>query len=257
MHANTKRTIVAGVIVLGVIVSWVAIQRIHMFPLDETQPATLLEPGWQFYPKPTTLEPPGTVFRIDGNGRRFLVDVLDVSPMVGTEEVGRTERVVEVNANLLARILGGNSRNQAGMLGTNIGKLQFEMIGTQREAITDQAIDNVLRDFPKKVKYRKDNRYYVIRESRSATEVCYVLSEELVDTLGGEGTLGDTFVAEGYLSARKGKGYSLKKVFQERTRIMFLPEEIAVIGASLSDGTPEFGTEPVGEMLAWTDSKGG
>jgi hypothetical protein len=51
------------------------------------RPAEILEPGWQFTAKPTSsaLERPGTVFRIDRQRRRYLVERLPV-PVVAARE---------------------------------------------------------------------------------------------------------------------------------------------------------------------------
>ena len=66
----------------------VYILRTPLIDSRTTAPAALLEPGWQFYTRPTSLEPPGTVFRIDKEGRRFAVAEIPTEKTTGTEAFG-------------------------------------------------------------------------------------------------------------------------------------------------------------------------
>src|SRR5437870_4068400 len=69
-------------------------------------PPPLLSAGWQFYSRPTELEPPGTIFRIDRSKRRYMVDTLKVPTERGDEAVGRREESVQAEMGMVARLLG-------------------------------------------------------------------------------------------------------------------------------------------------------
>ena len=76
--------IVVVVVVLAAGVVFVRTRR----PPSAPQAPDLLDPGWQFYSRPTELEAPGTVFRIDAAKRRYIVDSLTVQIQKGDEAVG-------------------------------------------------------------------------------------------------------------------------------------------------------------------------
>ena len=62
----------------------------------------VLQEGWQFYHRPTTLEPVGTVFRIDKEHRRYIVDRLDIEKMSGREAAGHLEDSIEIGGGVLS-----------------------------------------------------------------------------------------------------------------------------------------------------------
>lgn len=252
MKTNKKTLIYGTVVVATIVTSWLTLY-VSCLPDSVKKPRAVLDPGWQFYSKPTTLEPPGSVFRIDRNGRRFLVDSLDATIDTGTEVVGKTEQIVEVSTNILAKLFGGYRGVEIDSKGHKTERFQFEMVDTERETITDKAIDDILPKFAKRVVYRKESRYFIIREARSATKLHYVLTEGLFNAVGGEASLRESMGGSGNLSIKKGKRYVLSQTFPERMRIMFLPEEIVMTGSSLSGGIPEFGTVAVEEELTWED----
>ncbi len=213
----------------------------------------MLPPGWQFYSNPTALEQPGTVFRIDRSGHRYIVKVLAVATMTGREAVGKSDKTIETDVNALARIWNIVGKLKGSASGNFRAKVKFSMIGTEREVTTDFAIEEVLRSFTKKVAYKKDNRYFVIRESMSATEIDYELSNNFLAQLGGEGTFKAMFSGQGSVSFRKGNEYILEQKFPSRMRVLFLAEEIVPAEKSLSDEAPTFEYQPVKEILKWED----
>src|SRR4051812_31015749 len=82
---------------------------ISFFGRGNREPAQVLEEGWQLYAKPTTLEPVGTLFRIDSAGRRFLVDQVTVQTQEGAEATAKVQQQVRVDVGFFARFLGLNS----------------------------------------------------------------------------------------------------------------------------------------------------
>ena len=107
-------------------------------------PAAGPERGWQFYARPTSLEPPGTIFRIDNQGLRFLVTEIKPQITMGTEAFGTQSVAVRTNARILARFVGGRTEAMAGQQGERLETLEFEMFDVQKEATTDMAILELL-----------------------------------------------------------------------------------------------------------------
>lgn len=224
-----------------------------LFGKNKRQPAQLLEEGWQLYSKPTTLEPVGTLFRIDPESRRFLVDEIKVETQQGAEAAARVEQRVEATFGIFARFLGLDSyKGTAGV--RDAETLEFEVVDPVREVATDvamhKALDPVLGTLP----YRADNKYYVIRDSRSATAMTYRLTTQQLGEIGGEATLVAALGAGAKIGAGQSGKYEIQQRFPARMRVMFLADEIALVKAGLAGGRPELGLIPVRRMLVWSDA---
>ncbi len=76
---------------------------ISLFGSGKRQPAQVLEEGWQLYAKPTTLEPVGTLFRIDDAGRRFMVDQVSIETQEGAEAAAKVQQRVQAHIGFFAR----------------------------------------------------------------------------------------------------------------------------------------------------------
>jgi hypothetical protein len=216
-----------------------------------TKPDRVLQEGWQFYHRPTTLEPVGTVFRIDRDRRRYLVETLTVKSTRGQEASARLEDSVEIGAGVLARLLGiGPKADAKAQLAE---KIVFELDQPEREVTTDMALSEVLDPFLLTLKYRADCRYFLIRECRWATAMTYRLCKERVLALGGEATLNGALAVGVELKTVNERLYEINCSFSEEMRVMFLPEEIRPVSAGLGGDTPELGCVPVHEPLVWDD----
>jgi len=210
---------------------------------------SMLPPGWQLYDNPTTLEPPGTVFRIDSDGRKFQVEGLIVPVTTGAEVMGKTLNKIETKGNFLARFLGIASEGGGGISKKEI--LEFEMKDTERSITTDVEVDKVLEEFKAVEDPKPKNRYFLIREARSATEVHYKLAKEVIGDLGGSAKLMNLTSARASFEYDSKKEFNLSQKFPVRMGVMYLAEEIKEFGKSLGTEGPELGLIPVKEVLEW------
>lgn len=204
-----------------------------------------------FFNQPTNLEPPGTVFRIDAGGCRFIVDRLTVEVDEGPEASSRLEQRMEVKLGVLARFVG------LVPIGANVGggrvqTLEFEVHDPVRAVTTDVALRAPLDILLEQLERRPDDRYFVIRETRSASGIIYRLSEGQVAELGGEGPVHAALSAGASLSAKGAGVYEITQPFPERLRVTFMPEEIKRVSAGLA-GEPRLGLVPVTTALEWCE----
>ena len=223
-----------------------------IFRKKESRPEAMLPAGWQFYSRPTNLEPPGTIFRIDGEGRRFIVERLKPVVERGSEPGAARTQCVETKVSFLARVLGLDASADAAA--NRVKAFQFELTNPERESTTDVEIDKVLRPFLSTMEFRAENRYFVIRETRSVTAMKFLLTDEQLGEIGGKGVVGAAGALELQASAECA-GYSeLAQAFPERLGVMFLPEEIAPVKAGLGGrGEVELGRLPVKAPLDWVE----
>lgn len=224
---------------------------ISLFGRDQTKPE-ILEEGWQLYAKPTTLEPVGTLFRIDDAGRRFLVDQVVVETLEGTEAVAKVKQQVQANLGFFTRFLGLDSFS--GKLGgQDTETMEFEIVNPMRQTTFDAAMDRAMTPVLASLKYRADNRYYVIRETRSATAMTYRLTQAQLGEIGGDMSLAVALGAGAKISAGQGGLYEISQTFPDRMRVMFLAEEIVPVKAGLAGGQPMLGRIPVRHPLVWSE----
>lgn len=225
---------------------------ISLFGRDKRQPAQVLEEGWQLYAKPTTLEPVGTLFRIDDAARRFMVDQVPVETQEGAEAAAKVQQRIHANIGFFARFLGLDSYSVK--LGVqNAETLEFEIGNPVRQMAFDAAMDQAMAPVLAGLKYRADNRYYVIRETRSATAMTYRLTQVQLGEIGGEMSLAAALGAGAKIGAGRGGLYEISQAFPERMRVMFLAEEIAPVKAGLAGGKPMLGRLPVRRPLVWSE----
>src|SRR6266568_6162421 len=96
------------VIVLVIVAAWWYLKKRPRFP---TAPLAngLKYPGFQTFPTPRTFDFPGTVFRIDRSGTRFVVTTLPVSCESGREALGSYTTTGSWTLSALLRYLAGGS----------------------------------------------------------------------------------------------------------------------------------------------------
>jgi hypothetical protein len=223
-----------------------------LFKKSKDAPSDAFDEGWQFYSKATTLEPPGTVFRIDANGRRYIVGKVDVASEKGEETVASLEKRVSTTLGMFIRFLGLDKLGIGGKL-DRVQQFAFELKDSEREITTDLALDDALLAFLEKLDYRADNRYFVIREALSATSMLYALTKDQLVELGGEAAVQAAIGAGANAASKVGERISFPKTFPQRMRVTFLPEEITTTKSSLSGAKPELGRKRVTAPLTWVD----
>jgi hypothetical protein len=213
----------------------------------------ILDPGWQFCSRPSELDPPGAVFRIDPQRRRYPVDTLKVKTDVGREAFGKHRESVEANMGIVARFLGLQGP-ELKVGAQKSEQLVFELLEAAHEQVSDVDLDGVLQPFLKTLPYRADNRYYVIRAARTAKGITHHFTRNQVGDLGGEAKLAEQASLKGtvFHSSRSGE-YVLEQSFPVPLRVMFLPEEIRPMAAALGGAHPELGRVPVTQPLAWEE----
>lgn len=247
--------VLAGAIVAA-IVGFLLVKRSRVPSARNSElPAGALAPGWQFYSNPTTLEPPGTVFRIDPERRRYIVDSLKVEIQSGDEALGSVEESVAASTSMVARFMG-LPNIEVSMGAQKTEHFAYEITNPVMEVISDVELDKTLPAFLKALDFRRGHRYFVIRQARKASAMRYKLTRGQIDNLGGEASVGKQLTAQGKVFSSDSSGkYTLEQDFKTPMRVVFLPEEIMPVTAGLAVDKPQLGLVPVKEPLRWEDAK--
>ena len=223
-----------------------------LFGKKSKRPDDLLPAGWQFYSRPTAIEPPGTIFRIDADGRRFIVAQLKPETIRGAEPGALKIERIETRTHALVRLLGLQALGvRAG--GGTVKTFRFQIVEPERESTSDAAMDAVLQPFIATMEFRAGNRYYVIRETRSATAMIYLLSKEELGEIGGEAAVVAAGEGDVTLDVRRTDVSEITQSFPARLGVMFLAEEIVPVVAGLAAGEAALGRAAVSGALDWVD----
>lgn len=209
----------------------------------------LLPQGWQLFARPTNLEPPGTIFRIDSNGARYIVQRLEVTITTGAEPGEVFQRSIETRLSLVARLLGLVPGMEASARRTEA--IAFEIGHPVRQSTTDvdieRALAPVLADFP----FKAGNRYFIIRETRTATSMRYRLTQGQALALGADGLPVGAGAISASVEASTDGFTSIEQTFPEPLAVMFLPEEITPVRSGLADDVASLGRVAVRAPLEW------
>lgn len=219
-------------------------------------PPEAFDRGWQFYTRPTTLEPPGTVFRIDPDKRRYMVGALDIEPTCGEEEAAAMHRRIETTLGAVLRFLGFDRFGGGGKLSA-VEQLSFSLSEAEREALDDMMIQAPLAAFLEQLPYRADNRYFLIRECLSATSMTFELSKEQAAKVEAKAQISKVGEVGASAGRQAERAFSFPSSFPKRMRVAFLPEEITRTRSNLAGGPPSLGLVRVDEALVWEDAEVG
>jgi len=254
MNSNVYWYVLAAVVVLA-IVGYILVQRKRVASARNADlPAGALPKGWQFYSNPTTLEPPGTIFRIDPNKQRYIVDSLPVTISAGAEAVGKLAESITADSNIVANFIGLVNA-EAGVGTQKTEHFVYEVDDPVMETVSDVELEKTLPAFLDKHNFRQGHRYFVIRQARKVNAMRYRLTNKLVNDFGGKASVGEQLTAQGKVFSSDSNGqYILEENFKSPMRIAFLPEEIRTIRASLDAAKPQLGLVPVTEVLSWKDA---
>ena len=222
--------IVLGVVggIVSVIVGW----RITKWRREkETKVIPILPEGWQFYEGLTEGSPPGTVFRVSPNKKKHFVGIIEkpkyeIEVIEKAEEIGKYTQ--EASMNTLIQFTGLKTAQVSANI-EDTQKLTLEMPKLIRETVCDITIDPLVEKLieDKRLRIRKNDKYFVIREARKTMEINYKLSKGQVESLGGDASLKKIELKAKNLSYLK-RRHLIKQKFEKPMRVMFISEEVKI-----------------------------
>jgi hypothetical protein len=210
----------------------------------------ILPSGWQFYSRPTTGEPPGTIFRITSDKKKYWVKQLNVKIHPCDESMGRYTR--RASMELLLRF-HGLSKIDFSSEANWVQQLVFEMKSPQGESTYDADLDPLLNKWLESpgFEFRKNNRYFVIRDVTKTKAINYQLNNEQATILKEKTSLKEGIIDQGTsFSSTDQQYFILPQEFNEPMRIMFNAEEIKM---ELVKGKIKLSHHPVKGILEWTE----
>lgn len=213
--------------------------------------------GFQMVPAPTKYYSPGKILRV----RK------DV-PYEVTDLAAEEKLPVSTYPEMIGHIIGGDRHDfnlgfifgpvaDAGVNYTDSYSLEFNATGVNRGVIDDMKADPLIEKVLKKVKWRKDFRYYIIREAVSAERLQFTFDSDALARIGGEGKFNKLVSAHANLSGNSTTGYRVNSTFTEPLYIFYKVEELtpAPIVRSILPGGKSFKRTLVTDELKWEEGR--
>jgi hypothetical protein len=224
-------------------------------------PDKVLDAGFVMFPTPRSSDAPGTVFRIDASGVRF--DVLDLSPQLSLATSEETfpelasdgTRTVSSKAffNFLAAVLPVHVSADR----TLNYNFTLALFGVRRQKTTDVQIDSVLFPQLPNVRWRDDNKYYVIRETIIADSIKYSFDNTSLTALNADANFKTLVGDSTQIKWRSHESYQLAQQFPHAQRVYYKVDQIRSKTGGYG-GAPVLAVEhlPVKSELGYVDSSG-
>lgn len=205
-----------------------------------------IEKGWQLQVPPVSKLSAGMIYREDSEGHIYRVTTLSIPAETMDEGDFEYKTKVRTTADALVQFFG------VGKIIGDVGKeiqIVLAMKNITRETTNDFAVDKALKRFWEEVKIRPHEKYYIIRETRAASQVNTHLTRTVLGEIGGEATLNNMIGASATFQREDQGSVIVKGVYNKRMYVMFLPQEIKMVSAGLAGEPPKFGQFPVERIL--------
>jgi hypothetical protein len=188
----------------------------------------VLPMGWQFYDGLTAAEPPGTVFRISPEGEKQIVDTIKSGLQINEYNEATPKLTQEGTIETFVGFTGLKTIDLTGKA-KGVQNLVLEMVGLKRESTTDVNMDPLVEKLLNRdaIYYRPTHSYFIIRNTRKATEINYKLTQNQVERLGGENSLSNMNI-EGKILTYSKETHTLSQKFDVPMRVMFNAEKIKI-----------------------------
>ncbi len=205
-----------------------------------TVSGALTYPGFDTFPTPRTFDGPGSIFRIDEDGRHFPVAQLNV-PIEHPGDEAFSEYIGVGNWTLeaLAQFIRGSYLGEGGLNAKKFASVVVKLGAGRRERSLGKYIDSAIAKERIDFEWRAGSRYYVVVETISVKDIEY----SVFDAAGQSAALRGTFNA--LLSAGIGvesgrlEGRSLVQRFPEWHRVFYLADEISPPALGVTEAAPK------------------
>ena len=201
--------------------------------------ATTLPSGYQLRLAAVDSLPPGTIIRVDGDGRSEVLEPF--SPARDRQDLGVASRVetLTVTASSLGKVFGGFGGSEAA---TKVVRLELRDV--VRDSVSGDELDRAIDAWLSRSLMEAGARYFIVREVLSASAVALLVDQ--AGLLAMEAFLELGHAPSRPFVARDDGTFALLQPFEGRLGVVVLVEEIAPVSAGLGGGVrPTIGRVPV------------
>ncbi len=174
---------------------------------------------------------PGRIYRVDPGGTVWMVTQLDVTPQVGVEEIGEvaSERTVSL-AEVLETIGVAKEQIPAKLSAQLELKQKYitKSVSGERHYLDDTQVDNALPKAWSGINQRKDNKYYLIRETVATNNLSFMSQKGWLVNLGLDAEFKKLVENNTKLNWGSGSEFSMEKDFGQKLDVWYKPERLII-----------------------------
>lgn len=187
--------------------------------------------GFEAFATPREFDGPGSIYRIEADGKRFPAGKVDFSAMGGGMEVmPKYSRSLNLSLDQLLKNLGASAQLLPVSISANLSRTSEVNIesttGTRLRADTDDTVNAALQGWKPATKPSPNDQYFLIRETIQTRKLTYTVKN---DWLASAGLDIQSLAKAGYTGTAKAasnNGLSLDASFERDLNVYYKTQRI-------------------------------
>ncbi|MEH0166730.1 hypothetical protein [Roseateles microcysteis] len=142
--------------------------------------------GFEAFATPRTFDGPGTVYRIDSDGKRFPVAEIVFRVRSGEEAIPKYKSRRDLSLNQFLEALGASAEAMPASVKVNLSNVRsanIEATTGQRQYVQDNDVEPTLLAWADKTDPKAENEYYLIREVIATPALTYKVDKQWLVSL--------------------------------------------------------------------------
>lgn len=155
-------------------------------PLQPPKAPGLSHEGFEAFATPRTFDGPGTIYRIDPDGKRFLVATIKLKTSGGAEVVPKYSSTRDLSLNQLLESIGANAAALPAKATSELSSKSsttIEATKAFRAISSDDDVTAALSAWATSAKPRPGSTYYLVRETISTNSLSYKVNRSWLANL--------------------------------------------------------------------------
>jgi len=202
---------------------------------DKRPPLAVPVEGFEAFPSARDFDPPGRVFRKDADGKTWPVGLLQVTPQSGKEETLAISKKEHVSLGGFLKSIGVAENILPAELKSKLNReieVELESVSGTREYLDDDSgVYPAIAALFRRVPFKKDNEYYLIRETIASTEITFRSKVNWSAEFGADAEIKKIISANTEAKWGKENAVSMVKKFQSPLRIWYKAEKLVPMEA--------------------------
>lgn len=194
-------------------------------------PAPTAAEGFVPFLSARDFDPPGRIYRVDQGGTVYGVATLRLEPLKGSEALAKVERKSNFSLGEVLELTGAKALEGPASLKAEVSKVrEFTLQSTQgnREYLDDGQVDKALPEALRTIVVRPGNRYYLIRETISTSNLSYSSDKSWAANLGLQAPIEAVLSSNTSLKWDDSTKFSIDAKFPAPMRVWYKPEVLKI-----------------------------
>lgn len=201
--------------------------------------------GFEAFATPRSFDGPGTIFRIDGEGKRFPVSEITFKVQDGIEEIPKASSSRVLSLNQLLEALGASAAAMPASVQANLSRTattSIESTTAQRRFVRDDDVVAAMMGWATRAKPNGDSVYYLIRETISTPGLVYKVDKNWLASINVDVQALKAAGYKGEAKASSGDTLEMNRTFSQPLNVWFKAEKI-VVKPALGAGPGQYSVE--------------